>query len=345
MKKGQPIEVESHVPLDMGNKALIIHNLQAHFFTPEGVVKALNGVSLDLPRDSILGITGESGCGKTVTALCILGLLPRPGRIIEGEIYYKGYNLLTLDPETMRHLRGRELAIIFQEPLKALNPLKTVGPQVEEVLTTHLEISHQEARERSLEIMQGVGLSDPERIASQFPFQLSVGMCQRVMLAIALALDPEILIADEPTSSLDMTLQAEMLLKMKQFQERKHSSLMLITHNLGVMAQMADEVAVMYAGTVVERAPAVNLFQSPAHPYTWSLLRCVPRLDTPRRPLSSIRGSAPDLLNLPDQCAFLPRCPKARNECRFSPRPPLREIGPGHTVACYNEVRHDWAPL
>jgi len=326
--------------MDMDNCALVVRNLHAHFFTPEGVVNALNGVNFSLARGSTLGITGESGCGKTATALCIMGLLPNSGRVIAGQVYYSGYDLLTIDREELRRLRGREIALIFQEPMRALNPRVTVGPQVDEVLTTHLEISRPEARQRSLELMLGVGLSDPERIASQYPFQLSLGMIQRVLLAIALALNPAILIADEPTSSLDTTLQAEMLLKMKEFKEKNNSSMIFITHNLGVLAQMADEVAVMYAGKVVEHASCTALLQRPAHPYTWSLLRCLPRLDASRQTLHSIQGSPPDPLDLPEQCAFLPRCPKARNECRSSLRPALRNIAPGHAVACFNEVSY-----
>jgi len=321
---------------------LRVQDLQAHFFTPEGVVKAVNGVSLDLGRGSTLAILGESGAGKTTVALAILNLLPHPGRIVAGHVFLEGQEITALKGEDLRRVRGREIAMIFQDPVSGLNPVLPVGVQVEEMITTHLRVSRKEAKRRSLEVLAQMGLSDPEQVASSYPFHLSGGMCQRVMIAIATALNPKVLIADEPTSALDVTIQAAILRELEQLRRRHGTSILLITHDLGVVAQMAEQVAVMYAGSFVESGEAAEVFHRPRHPYTWALLSMRPRPDRDqRKPLPSIRGTQPNLAELPDECPFLPRCPKALSRCRQEPAPPLTRQAPGHAVACYNPVLHE----
>ncbi|MDO8614170.1 MAG: ABC transporter ATP-binding protein [Dehalococcoidia bacterium] len=319
---------------------LRLQDLHAEFVTPEGIVKAVNGVSLSLRPGGTLAITGESGSGKTSIALSILNLLPHPGRIASGQIYFSEVDLLSLRAEEMRRVRGRRIGMVFQDPATGLNPVLSAGQQVEEIITTHLSVSKREARRRSLEVLAQMGLPEPEQVASRYPFQLSGGMAQRVMIAIATALNPELLILDEPTSALDVTIQAAILEDIDRLQERHGTSILLITHDLGVVAQMADEVAVMYAGAVAEYGPARILFERPRHPYTWSLLGSRPRWDRDeRRRLASIRGAPPSLIDLPDECPFLPRCPKATSVCRTSPAPQLAPIdSDAQLVACYNPV-------
>lgn len=321
---------------------LEVRDLHTEFPTRDGVVKAVNGVSFTLSRGSVLGIVGESGCGKTVTALSILGLVPYPGKITHGQVRFNGRDVLGMNREELRRLRGKEISMVFQDAVSGLNPVIPVGTQVEEMVTSHLPVSRREARRLTLEVLQQVGMADPDRVVHQYPFQLSGGMCQRVMLSIAMVLCPQVLIADEATTNLDVTLQAQILDHIRRMKTERGSSVILISHDLGVVAQMADEVAVMYAGHIVEHADTPTLFQRPAHPYTWGLLQAVTRLDRPGRHLAALPGSPPNLIDLPDQCPFLPRCHKARNECRLNPHPPLREIEPGHTVACYNRILHDW---
>jgi len=320
---------------------LRVEDLRAGFLTPDGVVNAVNGVSLSLRRGETVVITGESGSGKTSTGLSILNLLPHPGRIDSGHIYFRGTDLLTLPAEELRRIRGRQIAMVFQDPATGLNPVLSVGQQVEETITTHLKISKREAKKRSLEALAQMGLPDPEQVASRYPFQLSGGMAQRVMIAIATALDPEVLILDEPTSALDVTVQAAILDDLSRLQKTNGTSIILITHDLGIVAQMADEVAVMYAGYIVEYGSVRSMFERPRHPYTWSLLASRPRWDREGGgPLASIRGTPPSLIDLPDECPFLPRCPKATTVCRAEPSPPLLEVGMGHLAACYNLVYH-----
>lgn len=322
----------------MGQEPLLeVQGLSTSFFTQEGTVKAVQGVSFTLRPGEVLGIVGESGSGKTVTALSILGLVPYPGRVVAGTVHYKGRDLLHTPREELRRLRGQEIAMIFQDPIASLNPLLTIGEQVGEVLLAHGDLSPQGVRERTLDALRGVGLPDPHRIMASYPFQMSGGMCQRVMLAMMLMLEPNLLIADEPTSSLDTTLQAEMLERMRSLRE-KGTAIILITHSMGVVARIADRVLVMYAGRTLEHASAPALFHRPAHPYTWALLSAVPRLDEPARPLRPLTGSPPDLKDPPDECPFLARCHKAAVRCRTSPMPPLEEIEPAHPVACYNPV-------
>ncbi|MFN3974960.1 MAG: ABC transporter ATP-binding protein [Dehalococcoidia bacterium] len=320
---------------------LEVRNLHTHFFTREGVVKAVNGVSFSLFPGRTLGLVGESGAGKSVTALSILRLVPFPGRVVQGAVVYKGRNLLEIPEEEMRHLRGKEIAIIFQNPHSALNPVLTVGAQVEEVLQAHTRISRKDAQRRAQALMLHMGLPDPERVAVQYPFQLSGGMAQRVMLAIALAMEPAVLIADEPTSNLDVTLQADILQRLRNLQQEQGTAILLITHDMGVVARVADWVAVMYAGSIVEQGPILPIFKRPVHPYTWGLFQALPRLDRPDHSLKPLRGTPPNLVDLPDQCPFLPRCPKATAVCRTNPRPPLLEVEGEHWAACYNHIRYD----
>ncbi len=320
---------------------LRVEDLTAEFFTPDGVVKAANHISLSLREGGTLVITGESGSGKTTVALCILNLLPHPGRITGGRVLFQDTPILSLTSEQLRRIRGRDIAMVFQDPATALNPVLSVGQQVQEIITTHLDVSKGEAKRRSLEVLAQMGLPEPEQVATRYPFQLSGGMSQRVMIAIATALNPKVLILDEPTSALDVTVQAAILDDLRRLQERYGTSILLITHDLGVVAQMADEVAVMYAGSVVEYADVRTLFDRPRHPYTWSLLASRPRWDREvAGRLPSIRGTPPSLVDLPDECPFLPRCPKATNVCRTEAAPPLTELEDAHLAACYNPVYH-----
>ncbi len=328
----------------MEDALLRLDSLSAEYVTPDGVVNAVNNVSLSIRRGQTVALMGESGSGKTSVGLCILNLLPHPGRITAGRVVYGGADLLELTNDEMRHVRGREIAMVFQDPSTGLNPVLSVGQQVEEAITTHLDVSRREARQRSLEVLAAMGLPEPEDVVKRYPFQLSGGMAQRVMIAIATALEPRVLILDEPTSALDVTVQAAILEDLKSLQKRQGTSLLLITHDLGVVAQMADEVAVMYAGSIAERASSITLFERPRHPYTWSLLGSRPRWDRDgERRLTAIRGAPPSLLDLPDRCAFLSRCPKATNACRTDPAPALVELETRHPVACYNPIYQDEA--
>jgi peptide/nickel transport system ATP-binding protein/oligopeptide transport system ATP-binding protein len=326
----------------LSSAILTLENVVAEFHTPEGIARAVNNVSLELQRGSTLALTGESGSGKTTVALTILNLLPHPGKIISGRVWFDGVDLLSLNAEEMRRIRGREIAMVFQDPATGLNPVLSVGQQVEEAITTHLDISKREARERCVEVLAAAGLPDPKDVVSRYPFQLSGGMAQRVMIAIANALKPRLLILDEPTSALDVTVQAAILEDLRRLQATQGVSILLITHDLGIVAQMADEVAVMYAGSIVERAAARPLFDRPLHPYTWSLLGSRPRWDRMEEgPLTAIRGNPPNLTELGEECPFLPRCPKAISECRTQPAPPLSPVEPAHVAACYNPVFHE----
>lgn len=326
----------------MQDEVLVVRELHTHFFTKEGVIKAVNGVDFSLQREKILAIVGESGSGKTVTALSILRLVPYPGQIINGEIYLNGEDILKMHGEELRGIRGHDISMIFQDPVSGLNPVIPIGTQVEELLLAHTPMSHKEARINGLEILAHVGLPDPELIASQYPFQLSGGMCQRVMIGIAMALNPQVLIADEPTSALDVTVQAQILQQIRVLKEERKTSVILITHDMGVVAQMADQVAVMYAGHIVEYGEVRDIFARPTHPYTWALMQSLPRLHEEKSALHGIPGSPPDPLDLADECPFIPRCIKARSVCRTSPMPRLEEVGPNHFVACYNPVIHEW---
>ncbi|MBV1770173.1 MAG: ABC transporter ATP-binding protein, partial [Candidatus Desulforudis sp.] len=290
-----------------GNSVLEVSNLATCFTGSAGVVKAVNGVTFAVKAGQTLGVVGESGCGKSVMCLSLVGLIGPPGRIVSGEVWLNGQDLLQLSPKEIRRVRGREIALVFQDPMTSLNPILTVGTQLTETIVSHEEVSKAEARRRALELLARVGLPDPERLMRRYPFQLSGGMCQRVMIAMALSLQPKVLIADEPTTALDVTVQAQILAELKRLQKELGMAIVLITHDLGVVAAMADEVAVMYAGSIVEYGPTVEIFASPGHPYTRALLRSVPRLGGEEE-LAPIEGQPPTLLNPPGYCAFLPRC-------------------------------------
>lgn len=320
------------------SEVLQVKDLYVSYATNDGEVKAVNGVSFALKEGTILCLVGESGAGKSSTALALMRLLPESTKSVMGKIYFDGLDLLSVDDYTMRQIRGNEISMIPQEPRSALNPILTVETQVQEQILAHRDMSKAEATDLVLRMLRELGLPDPEGILGRYPFELSGGMCQRVILAMALALRPKVLIADEPTSNLDVTLQADILGRLKSYCKDLGSSMILITHDLGVVAQMADEVAVMYAGIVVEYADVHTLFRHPRHPYIWGLFQAVPRLDRPDLRFQPIQGSPPDLVNLPDECPYLPRCPKAITRCRLEPRPGLEEVEAGHTVACYNPL-------
>ncbi len=322
---------------------LQVKNLHSYYNTKEGVVKAVNGVTFDLRKGTVLGILGESGCGKTATALSLLRLLPFPGETVEGEVILNGRDLLSLDDEEIRLVRGYEMAISFQDATNALNPVATVGEQVGEIFSAHFDMTAAEAEERAIDALDRMELPDPEELVKRYPFQISGGMAQRVMMAMALALQPDVLIADEPTSAVDVTVQAYMVGLLRKLKEEQGAAIILITHDLGVIAQLADMVAVMYAGSIVEYADTDTLFKRPSHPYTAALIESVPRMDMPHKILKPLRGAPPSLLDPPEECSFLPRCHKAMTHCRISPMPALEEFESGHSVACYNRVLHDWA--
>jgi oligopeptide/dipeptide ABC transporter ATP-binding protein len=319
-----------HTPL------LTIEDLNVQFHTPLGPFVAVGGVSLTLLAGETLGLVGESGCGKTVTALSIMRLLPPQTTEIEGEVRFAGENLLELPDEEMRNVRGNRIGMVFQEPMTSLNPVFTVGEQVAEVLRQHRDLSHREAREAAIQALTRVGLSDAPRRFDQYPHELSGGLRQRVLIAMALACDPELLIADEPTTALDVTIQAQILALLTRLRADLNIAVLFITHNLGVVAQTADRVAVMYAGLVMEEAPTAELFRQPCHPYTWGLLASVPKLDF-HHPLGqilpAIPGQVPGAQEIPSGCPFRDRCPKAHDRCEAPP--PWLTVGPEHRVRCW----------
>jgi oligopeptide/dipeptide ABC transporter ATP-binding protein len=321
----------------MADPILEIQDLRTYYHDGKTVLKAVDGVSLKLERGSILGLVGESGCGKSTVAMSVLNLIPHPGEIESGRILFNGTDILKMSGEELRHLRGRDISMIFQSPVEGLNPLLSVGDQVQEIITAHTGLNKYDAQRQALELLASMGLPDPKRIAGRYPFQLSGGMAQRVMIAIAMALKPAILIADEPTSALDMTVQAQILQELRRLQD-DGVSILLITHDLGVIAQMADRVVVMYAGRIAEEGSPEDLFYRPRHPYSLALLESLPRMDSRVPRLRQVQGRPPDMTKLTAQCAFVPRCSKAINDCRNLDSPPLHEIEPGHWVACYNPV-------
>ncbi len=312
-----------------------MHGLRTHFASERGEVRAVDGVDLELQKGRTLGIVGESGCGKSVTALSIMGLVPQPpGRIAGGKVLFEGEDLLKLPPARLRDLRGDKLAMIFQEPMTSLNPAFQVGDQIAEALLRHRSISRKEAIDSSVDMLRRVRIPSPERRALEYPHQLSGGMRQRVMIAMALACNPQLLIADEPTTALDVTIQAQILELMRTLRAELGTAIILITHDLGVIAELADEVIVMYAGQVVERCDVHRLFAEPQHPYTIGLLGSIPRLHLEQARLSAIEGVVPDAAAFPQGCRFHPRCPFAIEQCRRE-IPALREITPNHHAACW----------
>jgi oligopeptide/dipeptide ABC transporter ATP-binding protein len=322
-------------------KLLEVIDLHTEFATRNGVVRAVDGVSWDVDAGETVALVGESGCGKSVSALSIMRLVAQPaGRITAGRILFKGRDLLTLTEEEMRRVRGREIAMIFQEPMTSLNPVLTIGRQLTEGLETHLGLAAGAARARAVELLGMVGIPDPARRLPQYPHQFSGGMRQRMMIAMALACEPALVLADEPTTALDVTIQAQILELMKDLSRRLGVAMLMITHNLGVVARYADRVNVMYAGRIIERGTAREVYGRPRHPYTLGLLRSVPRLDEPRRArLNPIDGQPPDLTRLPAGCAFVPRCAFRVERC-LTEIPPLRVIdGSGHVSACWEAER------
>ncbi len=323
---------------------LAVENLKTHFFTFEGVARAVDDVSFHLDKGEVLGVVGESGCGKSVTAQSVMRLIPEPpGRIVHGSIRFAGTDLARLEMEGMRDIRGNRIAMIFQEPMTSLNPVYTVGNQIGEMFTRHQGLSKKAARDKAVEMLRKVQIPAPEKRVSEFPHQLSGGMRQRAMIAMALACDPEILIADEPTTALDVTVQAQIIELMGKLQEDFDTAILMITHDLGVIAETADRVVVMYAGKVVEEAATIPLFEDPKHPYTRGLLRSIPKLGdrsrSGRQRLSEIEGMVPSLYSLPPGCPFAPRCEHAMGICRENP-PELLEAGEGHRVRCWLHVDH-----
>lgn len=317
---------------------LSIENLSTSFFTSKGVVPAVSGVSLSVERGEIHGIVGESGCGKSVTSLSIMGLVAPPGRVVEGRILFQGRDLTKLDNNAMCEVRGNEIAMIFQEPMTSLNPVFTVGRQVSESILIHRKVPREEAKRQAIEMLRLVGVPEPEARYDCYPHQLSGGLRQRVMIAMALVCEPKLLIADEPTTALDVTIQAQILDLMQSLREKLRTAIILITHDLGVVAELCDRVTVMYAGTVVEEAGICELFDSPSHPYTQGLMGSIPGTAASRGldgRLRTIPGMVPNLLNLPSGCRFHPRCSLARAICK-NQVPPLFDLGGGHTARCWN---------
>jgi peptide/nickel transport system ATP-binding protein len=325
-----------------GQNVLEIDDLRTHFFTPAGVVRAVDGVSYTVRAGETLGVVGESGCGKSVTALSVLRLVANPpGRIVGGAVRFGSTNLLDLSETEMEAIRGNEISMIFQEPMTSLNPLMSVGRQISEAITLHQGLPSREAMDKTVEMLRRVSIPEAERRVHAYPHQLSGGMRQRVMIAMALSCDPKVLIADEPTTALDVTIQAQILELMRELQETLGTAIVLITHDMGVVAENADRVVVMYAGRKVEEASVKTLFEQPGHPYTRGLLGSIPKLDVAahedarRNRLTEIKGMVPSLRNLPEGCIFASRCEFATDQCRAA-YPPLVQHRPGHMVACWH---------
>jgi oligopeptide/dipeptide ABC transporter ATP-binding protein len=313
---------------------LRVEDLATYFYTDKGVVKAVDGISYTLSQGEVLGVVGESGCGKSINAMSILNLLERPGVIERGSIKYEGEELVGASDQKLRSIRGNEISMIFQEPMTSLNPVFRISEQIIEPLMLHRKMPKQAAEQLAVELLQTVGIPRAEKVVKDYPHQLSGGMRQRVMIAMALACKPKILIADEPTTALDVTIQAQILKLMTGLQEMTQTAIMLITHDLGVVAQMAHKVIVMYSGKIVEAAPVGELYKNPKHPYTIGLLQSIPSLDQDKKRLESIEGVVPNPFELPRGCYFAPRCKHAMDICRTT-HPGPRTIGPDHTASCY----------
>jgi len=322
----------------MNNVLLKIEDLHTYFFTADGVVKAVNGLDLKIGRRETLSLVGESGCGKSVTALSIMGLIPQPpGRIVKGKILFDGKDLTQISDEGIRRIRGNSISMIFQEPMTSLNPVFRVGAQIAEVIQLHQGLSKQAALNRAVEMLVRVSIPDPDKRIKEYPYQMSGGMRQRVMIAMALACNPKMIIADEPTTALDVTIQAQTLELMNNLKEEFGTSILLITHDLCVVAEMTQTVAVMYAGEIVEYTDVVELFSQPMHPYTIGLMASIPKMDIPvpeDRKLQVIPGVVPSLMDLPQGCSFRERCGQAFDRCHQE-NPPLINLNPGHQVRCW----------
>ncbi|GAB4281427.1 MAG: ABC transporter ATP-binding protein [Candidatus Promineifilaceae bacterium] len=320
------------------NNILEVKGLKTQFFTESGVVKAVDGVDFYVKRGEVLGIVGESGCGKSVTSLSIMQLVGQPGRIVEGQIIFDNEDLVKLPESRMVKIRGNRISMIFQQPQSSLNPVFRVGDQLAEVLQIHQDLGKEAGRKRAVELLSMVGIPEPESRVNAFPHELSGGMAQRVMIAMALACVPELLIADEPTTALDVTIQAQILDLMRNLRSKMDTSIILITHDLGVVAEMCDRVVVMYAGRIVEESPVIELFESPKHPYTAALIGSTPVLGQADKALTTIPGSVPNLIDLPPGCKFAPRClPRIENELEIctSEEPELKQVAPGRWVRCW----------
>jgi peptide/nickel transport system ATP-binding protein len=313
---------------------LEIKDLKTQFFTKKGIVPAVDSVDLNIPHGKIIGVVGESGCGKSVTALSVMQILQHPGKVVSGSIKLNGDDLLLKSKKEMRRIRGDKISMIFQEPMTSLNPLYTVGRQVSEAITIHRKISKKEAREKVIGMFEKVGIPEPKKRYANFPHQLSGGLRQRVMIGMALVLEPDLVIADEPTTALDVTIEAQILHLMRELQKNNNTSIMMITHNLGVVAELCDDVYVMYAGKVMEKTDVYTLFKNPLHPYTFGLLNSLPKLTQQTNRLYTIRGIVPNLLKLPKGCRFCTRCDKVMKVCTER-QPDLYEISPGHSVRCF----------
>jgi len=313
---------------------LVVEDLTTHFFTEKGVVKAVDGNSFVLREGQTLGVVGESGCGKSITAMSILNLIEKPGKIVKGSIKFNGEELVGIDEKKLRTYRGNEISMIFQEPMTSLNPVFRIGEQIGESLKLHQKMNKHEIHEKAVELLKLVGIPRAEKVVRDYPHQLSGGMRQRAMIAMALACNPKILIADEPTTALDVTIQAQILSLMNDLQKKTNTAIMLITHDLGVVAQMAHHVLVMYSGRIVESASAVEIFKNPKHPYTIGLLESIPNLDEDKKRLNSIEGVVPNPFELPTGCYFEPRCKFAMERCKTE-QPSIYTVGENHTSACF----------
>lgn len=321
-----------------GSKPLLdVKGLKTYFYTEDGVVQAINGVDFSIKPGEVMGLVGESGSGKSVTSLSIMRLLAASGKIVEGEVRLDGVNLVAVPEEAMVELRGNRLSMIFQQPTSCLNPVFRIGDQIAETLQTHHKLSKQEASKQAVDLLRIVGIADPERRAQAFPHEISGGQAQRVMIAMALACKPALLIADEPTTALDVTIQAQILDLMRKLRTETGTAILLITHDMGVIAEMCDKVAVMYAGQIVEYTDVFTLFDTQLHPYTEGLLAAIPVLGEVRDHLAVIPGSVPNLIRLPAGCKFAPRCPYVKDYCTEN-EPPLVEVEPGHSVRCFMRI-------
>ncbi|AKJ10656.1 peptide ABC transporter ATPase [Streptomyces incarnatus] len=326
-------------PSDADDAFLSVRDLRIHFNTDDGLVKSVDGVSFDVQRGKTLGIVGESGSGKSVTSLGVMGLHRSANAKVSGEVWLDGQELIGADPDEVRRMRGRKMAMIFQDPLSAMHPYYTVGAQIVEAYRVHHKVTKKVAKQRAIEMLDRVGIPEPAKRVDSYPHEFSGGMRQRAMIAMALVNNPELLIADEPTTALDVTVQAQILDLIRDLQKEFGSAVIMITHDLGVVAEMADDLLVMYGGRCVERGPADEVFEAPRHPYTWGLLGSMPRLDREETDrLIPIKGSPPSLINVPSGCAFNPRCPYAdipKDNVTRTVRPELTEVGSGHWAACH----------
>lgn len=325
--------------MDKNEILLDFRDVKTYFYTDDGIVKAVDGMSYKLHKGEVLGVVGESGCGKSVSAMSILRLVDSPGKIVGGEIIFKGENLLSKTNEEMRKIRGSEIGMIFQEPMTSLNPVYTIGNQIMEAILLHQDVNEQEAQKKTIELLKMVGIPEPERRFNQYPHELSGGMRQRAMIAMAISCNPDLLISDEATTALDVTIQAQILELMKELRKKIGMAILFITHDLALVAEMADNVVVTYTGRVVEYSDVVTIFKKPAHPYTYGLLASVPSLisEKTKTELPAIEGIVPNPYRMPAGCHFNPRCPFATERCRKE-MPELEEKSPGHFIRCFHPV-------